>query len=65
MKSKSQALPTPQMSAEEAQARSKVEAMLSELEQLNRETREIQRESDVIAERVDAKLARLKERLGI
>lgn len=54
----------PQLSAEEAEAKRKVESMLDELEQLNRETRDIQHESDIIAARVDARLARLRARLG-
>jgi len=64
MKSKSEAVAAPRMSAKEAEARRKVEAMLTELEQINRETREIQRESDIIGERVDTKIAHLKEKLG-
>ncbi len=65
MKSKSATLVSPTLSAEEAEAKRIVEEALVELKQLNRETREIQRESEIIGQRVDAKIARLKERMGL
>lgn len=52
------------LSDKEAEAKAKVMAMVEEMQRMNEEMRKTQEETEIIGQRTDATLARLREKLG-